>query len=110
MPPSVSYPMPLPLRTTLYFFAVAALARSARASRRLNLASWITPNSVSITCIAPISRSTLPASASLEKFPVHSMKVLPSWSPEVIGKSLTVLRTLVYVSSGDEVMTLYVME
>jgi hypothetical protein len=37
----------------------------------------------------------LPASASLEKLPVHSTKVLPSCSPEVTAKQRIVLRTLV---------------
>lgn len=71
---------------------MAALARSARASRRLNLASWMTP-----------------ASASLEKLPVHSTKVLFSCSPEVTAKQRMVLTTLVYESSELAVMTLYVM-
>lgn len=37
----------------------------------------------------------LPASASLEKLPVHSMKVLPSLEPEVTGYRRMVLMTLV---------------
>jgi hypothetical protein len=40
-------------------------------------------------------RADSPASASLEKLPVHSMKVLFSRSPEVTGKRRMVLTTLV---------------
>ncbi|TLS21690.1 uncharacterized protein PpBr36_09622 [Pyricularia pennisetigena] len=46
-----------------------------------------------------------PASASLEKFPLHVTKVLPSCLPEVMGYRRIVLRTEVYVSSGEAVMT-----
>lgn len=61
------FDIPVSFLMNIYNLA-AALARSARASRRLNLASWMTP-----------------ASASLEKLPVHSTKVLFSFSPEVTG-------------------------
>lgn len=52
----------------IIYFLATALARSARASRRLNLASSMTP-----------------ASASLEKFPLQVTKVAPSCFPEVMG-------------------------
>lgn len=60
----------------------------------------------------PVERNSIediPALASLEKFPVHWMKVCPSFLPVVIGKQRMVLKTEEYSSSGWAEMTEKVM-
>ena len=52
----------------------------------------------------------IPASASEEKFPVHTTYVDPSLGPVVTGYSRMVDTTLEYVSAGVDEMTEYVMK
>lgn len=91
-----SVPAPHVFRRAFYF--AAALARSARASRRLNLASSMTPDFVSVSILKDIGerrKEHVPASASLEKLPVQVIKVCPSCLPDVTGYARMVLTTLV---------------
>ena len=72
-----------------HFLLVAARARSAKASLRLNLASSMTPNlahiSHKVLLFIVLEKSSIPASASEEKCADHCTKVDPSLGPVVTG-------------------------
>lgn len=91
------------------FFSPAALARSAKASLRLNLASSMTPITYLLAmllhCPVDWRGNFVPASASEEKCADHCTKVDPSLSPVVTAWHLMVEMTLEYERAGVEEMT-----